>query len=59
MICCYLSLRVLRIAKSGKGRVKARIRVLPKKGILQKIFENMTKTIIFDHKVMTIGGKNS
>ena len=26
--------RVLRIAKSGKGRVKARIRVFPKKGIL-------------------------
>ena len=29
-------LRVLRIAKSGEGRMKARVRVFPKEGILKK-----------------------
>ena len=33
--CLNLNSRVLRIAKSGEGRVKARIRVFPKKGILK------------------------
>jgi len=32
-----MGVRVLRIAKSGECRVKARVRVLPKKGILHQV----------------------
>jgi len=42
-----MGVRVLRIAKGGEGRVKARIRVFPKKGILHQIAA---------HPVRRVGG---
>lgn len=40
-----MGVRVLRIAKSGEGRVKARIRVFPKKGILHQVATHAVRRV--------------